>query len=79
MRILNKLNQFQRLWQPSQGETQQITVMELAARCFCSERHVRTLLHQLSDAGWLQWRAQAGRGKRGELHFLLSPEMSSMK
>lgn len=49
-------------------------MMELAACCFCSERHARTLLRQLSDAGWLQWRAQAGRAKRGELRFLLSPE-----
>lgn len=74
MRQLNRLNQYQRLWQPSMGEMQQITVSELASRCFCSERHVRTLLRQAQEAGWLTWRAQSGRGKRGELTFHVSPE-----
>lgn len=74
MRLLNRLNQFQRLWQPSGGETQHVTVADLAARCFCSERHVRTLLNQLQDAGWLSWRAQSGRGKRGTLTFQVTPE-----
>ncbi len=74
MRLLNRLNQFQRLWQPSGGETQHVTVADLAARCFCSERHVRTLLNQLQDAGWLTWHAQSGRGKRGTLTFLVTPE-----
>jgi MarR-like DNA-binding transcriptional regulator SgrR of sgrS sRNA len=74
MRLLNRLNQFQRLWQPSGGETQHVTVADLAARCFCSERHVRTLLNQLQDAGWLSWHAQSGRGKRGTLTFQVTPE-----
>lgn len=74
MRLVNRLNQFQRLWQPSAGEPQQVTVAELAERCFCSERHIRTLLGQLADAGWLNWQAQAGRGKRGRLTFLVTPE-----
>jgi MarR-like DNA-binding transcriptional regulator SgrR of sgrS sRNA len=74
MRLLNRLNQYQRLWQPSAGEPVQATVAELAARCFCSERHVRTLLNQLQDAGWLTWRARSGRGKRGELTFLVTPD-----
>ncbi len=74
MRLLNRLNQYQRLWQPSTGEPVQATVAELAARCFCSERHVRTLLNQLEDAGWLTWRARSGRGKRGELTFLVTPD-----
>lgn len=74
MRILNKLNQFQRLWLPSSGEPQQVTVAELAAYCFCSERHIRTVLRQLTDVGWLQWQAKSGRGKRGLLTFLRTPE-----
>ncbi|NCH34221.1 SgrR family transcriptional regulator [Cronobacter sakazakii] len=73
MRLLNRLNQFQRLWQPSEGAPQAVTISELAARCFCSERHIRTLLRQLEQHGWLRWRAQSGRGKRGELIFLVSP------
>ena len=74
MRQLNRLNQFQRLWLPSQGEDQQVTIAELAARCFCSERHVRTLLRQAQEAGWLSWQAQSGRGKRGRLRFHTAPE-----
>lgn len=37
MRLLNRLHQYQRLWEPSSGEPQQVTVGELAGRCFCSE------------------------------------------
>ena len=74
MRLLNRLNQYQRLWQPSNGEPQSVTVGELAERCFCSERHVRTLLKQAQDAGWLEWHAQSGRGKRGQLRFLVTPD-----
>lgn len=71
---LNRLKQYQRLWQPSEGAPQQVTIAELASRCFCSERHVRTLLRQAQEAGWLNWHAQSGRGKRGELRFYVSPE-----
>ncbi|HEB4090884.1 TPA: SgrR family transcriptional regulator [Enterobacter cloacae] len=74
MRQLNRLKQYQRLWQHSEGAPQQVTIAELASRCFCSERHVRTLLRQAQEAGWLNWHAQSGRGKRGELRFYVSPE-----
>lgn len=74
MRQLNRLNQYQRLWQPSAGAPQQVTITELASRCFCSERHVRTLLRQAQEAGWLSWQAQSGRGKRGTLTFHVTPE-----
>lgn len=74
MRLLNRLNQFQRLWLPSNGEPQQVTVAELAERCFCSERHARTLLKQAMDAGWLNWQSRSGRGKRGTLTFNTTPD-----
>ncbi len=74
MRLLHRLNQYQRLWQPSAGAPQQVTVGELAERCFCSERHVRTLLRQAQEAGWLSWQASSGRGKRGQLSFHKTPE-----
>ncbi len=74
MRLLHRLNQYQRLWQPSAGAPQQVTVGELAERCFCSERHVRTLLRQAQEAGWLSWQASSGRGKRGQLLFHKTPE-----
>lgn len=74
MRLLNRLNQYQRLWQVSSGEAQQVSVAELAARCFCSERHMRTLLRQMQEAGWLNWDSHSGRGKRAALQFLRTPE-----
>lgn len=74
MRQLNRLNQYQRLWQASLGNTQLTSVAEIAVRCICSERHARTLLNQWQRLGWLDWEAQPGRGKRGELTFLHSPE-----
>lgn len=74
MRQLNRLNQFTRLWQHSRGAVQQTSVAEMAERCFCSERHVRTLLRQWQQNEWLDWQAQSGRGKRGTLRFLQNPE-----
>ncbi|WP_428945432.1 SgrR family transcriptional regulator [Pantoea sp. FN060301] len=75
MRQLNRLNQFQRLWYASQGERQLTSVTEMAGRCFCSERHMRTLLGQWQHQGWLSWQAQSGRGRRGELRFLKTPDL----
>ncbi len=74
MRQLNRLNQFQRLWQQSQGAPQQTCVAEMASRCFCSDRHLRTLLSQWQQAGWLYWQGESGRGKLGRLTFLRTPE-----
>ena len=74
MRELHRVNQFQRLWQLSHGETQRLSVAAMAQHCFCSERHVRTLLRQWQEIGWLRWRGESGRGKQGELTFLVSPE-----
>jgi len=74
MRQLNRLNQFQRLWQQSQGAPQQTCVAEMARDCICSERHLRTLLSQWQHAGWLSWRGEPGRGKQGQLQFLRTPE-----
>ncbi|QKJ86180.1 hypothetical protein PMPD1_1215 [Paramixta manurensis] len=74
MRQLNRLNQFTRLWQHSHGASQQTSVAEMAAHCFCSERHIRTLLKQWQEVGWLTWHASSGRGKRGTLRFLQTPD-----
>lgn len=74
MRELHCVSQFQRLWHASQGETQRLSVAMLAQRCFCSERHARTLLKKWQQAGWIRWSSQPGRGKQGELQFLIAPE-----
>nr|MBA2815372.1 HTH-type transcriptional regulator SgrR [Candidatus Pantoea persica] len=46
----------------------------MASRCFCSYRHVRTLLFQWQRAGWLRWQGKAGRGGHGLLTFLTTPD-----
>jgi len=35
---------------------------------------MRTLLRQMQEAGWLSWHSLSGRGKRGTLHFHVTPE-----
>ncbi len=44
--------QFIRLWQSCQGQTQ-ITTLDLAELLHCSRRHMRNLLNAMQDAGWL--------------------------
>ncbi|WP_239952942.1 HTH-type transcriptional regulator SgrR [Pantoea sp. Z09] len=61
--------QFIRLWQSCQGESQLVTLSELAERLHCSRRHMRNLLNAMQEAGWLTWQAEAGRGKRSQLSF----------
>ncbi len=62
--------QFIRLWQCCEGQTQDTTLSELAALLNCSRRHMRTLLNMMQQQGWLNWEAEAGRGKRSRLTFL---------
>ena len=62
--------QFIRLWQCCEGQSQETTLDELAGLLSCSRRHMRTLLNTMEDQGWLKWEAEAGRGKRSRLTFL---------
>ncbi|WP_340608215.1 HTH-type transcriptional regulator SgrR [Xenorhabdus bharatensis] len=64
--------QFIQLWQHYQGENAETTLQILADILHCSRRHVRSLLNNMQQAGWLRWHAEAGRGKRSRLHFLRS-------
>lgn len=61
--------QFIRLWQCYQGQSQQITLDELAVLLGCSRRHMRSLLTAMQQQGWLSWQAAAGRGRRSWLNF----------
>lgn len=74
MRLTHRLSQYQRLYQQIGGAPVAITIGELAALFYCSERHARTLVQQLQDQGWLSWHSQAGRGKRARLHCLKTPD-----
>lgn len=62
--------QFIRLWQSCAGQTQTTTLNDLADQLNCSRRHMRNLLNAMQAAGWLEWQAEAGRGKRSTLRFL---------
>lgn len=62
--------QFIRLWQCCEGQSQETTLNELAELLSCSRRHMRTLLSTMQKQGWLNWEAEAGRGKRARLTFL---------
>ncbi|WP_314154328.1 SgrR family transcriptional regulator [Rouxiella badensis] len=74
MRLQNRLNQYQRLYNKTGLVPQAITVSALAAIFCCSERHTRTLLALFQQAGWIRWSSQAGRGKRAEIACLKTPE-----
>lgn len=62
--------QFIRLWQFCDGQPQETTLNALAIRLSCSRRHMRNLLNAMQAEGWLEWQAEAGRGKRSRLSFL---------
>ncbi|WP_207220716.1 SgrR family transcriptional regulator [Enterobacter cloacae] len=70
MRQLQKIRQYQRLYQHYGTEPKPTTITEVAGVALCSERHARTLLRQLTKSGWLSWSAQPGRGHRAILHCL---------
>ncbi|PKH22647.1 transcriptional regulator SgrR [Enterobacterales bacterium CwR94] len=62
--------QFIRLWQSCGGQSQETTLNALSEQLSCSRRHMRNLLNAMQEAGWLEWQAEAGRGKRSTLNFL---------
>ncbi|QKJ60233.1 SgrR family transcriptional regulator [Serratia fonticola] len=74
MRLVHRLGQYQRLYHQLGSAPVAITIGELAAIFYCSERHARTLVQQLQQQGWLSWQSQAGRGKRAQLQCLKTPD-----
>ncbi|HFT7669222.1 TPA: SgrR family transcriptional regulator, partial [Serratia marcescens] len=74
MRLVHRLSQYQRLYHQLGSAPVAVTIGELAAMFYCSERHARTLVQQLQDQGWLSWHSQPGRGKRARLHCLKTPD-----
>lgn len=70
MRQLQKIRQYQRLYQHFGAKPAPTTIAEVAEVALCSERHARTLLRQLAQSGWLSWHAQPGRGHRATLHCM---------
>lgn len=52
----------------------QITLDELALTLECTHRNALNIIRKMEANGWIEWRAQRGRGKRSELFFLVDPE-----
>lgn len=52
-----------------------ITLQELADLLYCSKRHMRTLIVQMQQAGWLSWQSQPGRGHKAQLTLNCTPQM----
>ncbi|CNF76866.1 SgrR family transcriptional regulator [Yersinia massiliensis] len=62
--------QYLRLLNLLGAQSVSITLQELADKLCCTKRHMRTLLVQMQQAGWLIWQAEAGRGRRSYLQLL---------
>lgn len=52
----------------------QITLDELALTLECTHRNALNIIRKMEASGWIEWRAQRGRGKRSELLFRVDPE-----
>lgn len=46
-----------------------ITLPEVAEIMFTSNRHCRTLLNQLNQLGWIEWKPKSGRNQRSQLYL----------
>ncbi|WP_421229607.1 HTH-type transcriptional regulator SgrR [Aeromonas jandaei] len=66
--------QFQRLAQQLGCDEQEISLAEVAELLCCTPRNARLLLRRMRDQGWLNWTAEAGRGRRSRLTLLDSQE-----
>ncbi len=50
------------------------TLQELADILYCSKRHMRNILINMQNLGWLKWNAEPGRGRRAKLQLLRDQE-----
>ncbi|WP_321149681.1 HTH-type transcriptional regulator SgrR [Aeromonas jandaei] len=66
--------QFQRLAQQLGCDEREISLAEVADLLCCTPRNARLLLRRMQDQGWLNWMAEAGRGRRSRLTLLDSQE-----
>ncbi|MBL0667646.1 HTH-type transcriptional regulator SgrR [Aeromonas jandaei] len=66
--------QFQRLTQQLGCDEREISLAEVAELLCCTPRNARLLLRRMQDQGWLNWTAEAGRGRRSRLTLLDSQE-----
>jgi SgrR family transcriptional regulator len=55
-------------------DTYKITIQEISDILYCTKRHAKHILKQLSEREWISWNIVRGRGKRSTLTFLLSKD-----
>ncbi|WP_047248685.1 HTH-type transcriptional regulator SgrR [Chromobacterium subtsugae] len=68
------LQQYRRLHQHFGGQDAAVSLQQLADILPCTRRHMRSLLAQMQQLGWLDWQSRAGRGQRSLLRFAQSLE-----
>ncbi|MFM5819432.1 HTH-type transcriptional regulator SgrR [Aeromonas sanarellii] len=66
--------QFQRLAQQLGGDERETSLAEVAELLCCTPRNARLLLRRMQEQGWLDWSAEAGRGRRSRLTLLDNQE-----
>ncbi|OHX13302.1 HTH-type transcriptional regulator SgrR [Chromobacterium sphagni] len=66
------LQQYSRLYQHFAGQDAATSLQQLADILHCTRRHMRSLLAQMQQRGWLDWQSRAGRGQRSLLRFAQS-------
>lgn len=66
--------QFQRLAQQLGGDERETSLAEVAELLCCTPRNARLLLRRMQEQGWLDWSAEAGRGRRSCLTLLDNQE-----
>ncbi|MCO7264221.1 SgrR family transcriptional regulator [Dickeya zeae] len=73
MRIVHRLAQYEKLYARLLDQPCHVNAETLAAVFNCSERHVRTLIKQFGERGWVSWKPYAGRGNKSRLQCLQPP------
>lgn len=66
--------QYQKLYARFGDQPVETHLQQLAELLFCTRRHVRNLLNQMVEAGWIDWHASAGRGRLSQLQCRYSSQ-----
>ncbi|MCW8346782.1 SgrR family transcriptional regulator [Vibrio sp. ZSDZ65] len=74
MESSNLFRYYSRLLDYPLGQECKVLLGDVAEDLFTSPRHARTLLKQMTELGWVNWRPQSGRNQRSTLARLYSAE-----
>ncbi|MCY8202172.1 ABC transporter substrate-binding protein [Bacillus sp. N12A5] len=56
------------------GQMNEMSLAEIAACLFCTERNAKLILHKLENKNWIIRESGAGRGRKSKIAFLRQPE-----